>query len=211
MRIAENIVLGLDLGSSSIGWALIEESPITLEKHILQKVSPDGIVTYAVGSRIIDAPEDAKTHELLNVARRQKRSVRRVIARKAQRMKAVRNLIAEAGVPEIKNLDAVHHEKGTPQNSPWELRSRGLQSPLSDLEFAVALIHIAKHRGFRSNSKNENNDDAGKVKESLRELERKLKESGAETIGQFMAEQSDRRNRKNFKGEAQYTHMNIIY
>lgn len=27
-------------------------------------------------------------------------------------MKAVRNLIAEAGVPEIKNLDAVHHEKG---------------------------------------------------------------------------------------------------
>lgn len=207
MRIADNVVLGLDLGSSSIGWALIEESPITLEKHILHKVSPDGIVTYAIGSRIIDAPEDAKTHELLNVARRQKRSVRRVIARKAQRMKAVRNLIAEAGVPEVKDLDAVYHEKGTPQRSPWELRSRGLQHPLSDLEFAVALIHIAKHRGFRSNSKNENNDDAGKVKESLRELGRKLEESGAETIGQLMAERPDRRNRKNYKGEAQYTHM----
>ena len=43
-----------------------------------------------------------------------KLSIRRVIARKVQRMKAVRNLIAEAGVPEIKNLDAVPHEKGTP-------------------------------------------------------------------------------------------------
>ena len=47
---------------------IAEESPITLEKHILQKVSPDGIVTYAAGSRIIDSPEHTKTHELLNVA-----------------------------------------------------------------------------------------------------------------------------------------------
>ena len=189
---------------------IAEESPITLEKHILQKVSPDGIVTYAAGSRIIDAPEHTKNMNFL-MWLQTKLSIRRVIARKAQCMKAVRNLIAEAGVPKIKNLDAVHHEKGTPQSSPWELRSRGKQFPLFDLEFAIALIHIAKHRGFRSNSKNENNDDAGKVKESLRELEQKLEESGAENIGQFMAEQSVRRNRKNFKGEAQYTHMDIIY
>ena len=208
MRIADNVVLGLDLGSSSIGWALIEEDPVTLERRILHKISPDGVVMYALGSRIIDAPEDAKTHELLNVTRRQKRSVRRVIARRAQRMRAIRNLFAGAGLPEVKDLDLVHHQKGHVQVSPWELRSRGLKEKLSDLNFAVALIHIAKHRGFRSNSKSESADsDAGKVKEAMHELGRKLEESGVETIGQFMALQPGTRNRKNYKGEAQYTHV----
>lgn len=209
MRIAENVVLGLDLGNASIGWALIEEDPLTLEKRILSRTSPEsGEVLYALGSRIIDAPEDAKTRELLNVALRQKRSVRRVIARKAQRMKAVRRLLAEAGVPGIQDVEAIHHERGTAQASPWELRSRGLTEKLSDREFAVVLIHIAKHRGFRSNSKSESQaDDAGKVKEALRELERRLAESGAETIGQLMARQGGARNRKNHKGEACYDNM----
>ncbi|MBQ8664455.1 MAG: hypothetical protein IJ474_01565, partial [Mailhella sp.] len=200
MRIAENVVLGLDLGNASIGWALIEEDPLTLEKHILSKISPEsGEVFYAMGSRIIDAPEDAKTHELLNVSRRQKRGVRRVIARKSQRMRAIRRLLAEAGVPGIQDAESIHHERGVAQVSPWELRSRGLTEKLSDRDFAVALIHIAKHRGFRSNSKSEGNDaDAGKVKDALRELGLRLEESGAETIGQLMAMQGTARNRKNY-------------
>ncbi len=209
MRIAENIVLGLDLGNASIGWALIEEDPITLEKHILTRTSPEsGEIFYAMGTRIIDAPEDAKTRELLNVARRQKRGVRRVIARKAQRMKAVRRLLAEAGVVDVLDMEATHHALGVAQVSPWELRSRGLTEKLSDRDFAVVLIHIAKHRGFRSNSKSENKaDDAGKVKDALRELELRLAESGAETIGQLMAMQEVTRNRKNYKGEACYDNM----
>ena len=62
MRIAENVVLGLDLGTSSIGWALIEENPETQERRILSRQSSDGVCTYALGSRIIDAPEEAKEH-----------------------------------------------------------------------------------------------------------------------------------------------------
>ena len=207
MRIAENMVLGLDLGIGSIGWALIEEDPETLEKRILCKELPGGEMLYALGSRCINVPEN-KRHELLNVARRQKRSSRRVVARKAQRIKGIRTLLAEAGVPEIKDLDGVHHVKGRPQASPWQLRHKGLKEKLSDLEFAIVLIHIAKHRGFRSNSKSEAaQKDAGKVKQALIMLEAKLQKSGAETIGQLMAMQPTTRNRTNAKGEAQYDNV----
>lgn len=204
MRIAENIVLGLDLGYTSIGWALIEEDSQTQERRIHSKTSADGVV-YALGSRIIDAPEDAKTRELLNVNRREKRAARRVIARKAQRMRALRHLFFEAGVTNIKDIESIHNAKGRKQVSPWVLRDRGLKEKLSPEEFAIALLHIAKHRGFHSNSKAESADaDTGKVKEALDELDRKLKESGAETIGQYMAAQKIARNRANYKGEAQY-------
>ena len=79
---------------------------------------------------------------------------------------------------DVLDMEATHHALGVAQVSPWELRSRGLTEKLSDRDFAVVLIHIAKHRGFRSNSKSENKaDDAGKVKDALRELELRLAES----------------------------------
>lgn len=208
MRIAENVVLGLDLGTSSIGWALIEENPETQERRILSRQSSDGVCTYALGSRIIDAPEEAKEHKLYSVTRREKRAVRRVIARKAQRMRAIRHLLMEAGLPEVKDLEYMHHQKGHAQTSPWELRRRGLREKLSDREFAIVLLHIAGHRGFRSNSKSESADaEAGKVKKALAALETTLRESGAETIGQLLAGQSVKRNRTDYKGDAHYEHM----
>ena len=206
MRIAENVVLGLDLGNGSIGWALIEEDPDTLEKRIYSKTSPEGVVTYALGSRVIDVPENAKTKELLNVARRQKRMVRRVLARRAQRMRALRRLFFDAGLERAFDLEGFYHAKGKAQVSPWQLRAEGLTRLLTPEEFALALLHIAKHRGFRSNSKSGQKDDleAGKVKQGLHEMAGKLREAGAETVGAYLSTLPTRRNHPNYKGEASY-------
>ncbi|MGN1038184.1 MAG: type II CRISPR RNA-guided endonuclease Cas9, partial [Mailhella sp.] len=206
MRIAENVVLGLDLGNGSIGWALIDENPETLERKLYSKTLASGEVMYALGSRIIDVPENPKTKELLNVARRQKRGVRRVIARRASRMRALRRLFAEYGC----NIDTeeTYHCRGKVQDSPWELRRRALYELLSPEQFAVALLHIAKHRGFRSNSKNEGSDaEQGKINSAMEVLKKELDADNAETVGEYFALRGGMRNRNNYRGEAQYTQM----
>ncbi|QCE34604.1 type II CRISPR RNA-guided endonuclease Cas9 [Acetobacteraceae bacterium] len=66
-------------------------------------------------------------------------------------------------------------EKSQDELSPWALRVRGLDNILSGPELAVALGHIAKHRGFKSNAKNGGKEDSaikkayGKVADLIKE------------------------------------------
>ncbi|MGB0670894.1 MAG: type II CRISPR RNA-guided endonuclease Cas9, partial [Rhodospirillales bacterium] len=63
---------------------------------------------------------------------------------------------------------------------PWRTRSEGLDRLLEPLEFAAALLHIVKHRGYRSNSKAEAseatkaNSEAGKVKAGIAAIKDKM-------------------------------------
>ena len=61
---------------------------------------------------------------------------------------------------------------------PWRLRAEGLDRPLAVDELAVALGHIARHRGFRSNAKREAQAnaaaDASKMKKAIAETQERL-------------------------------------
>jgi len=133
--------LGLDLGIASCGWALIE-------------VGDDAGRIVDWGVRCFDAPETAKERTPLNALRRQFRGMRRVMRRRRQRMAAVRRLFAERGILPDAGRDALRGEV----NCPWRLRAEGLDRALTPTEFAVALGHIARHRGFRSNAKARRNE-----------------------------------------------------
>jgi CRISPR-associated endonuclease Csn1 len=136
MPIRGELILGIDLGIGSCGWAVIRET--------------DGRGTIvALGARTFDVPETDKERKPKNQIRRQYRGMRRVLRRRAQRMKDIRRLFHSAGMIESDCKDAL---KGNGVD-PWRLRSEGLDRRLSGSEFAMALGHIAKHRGFRSNSK----------------------------------------------------------
>ncbi|MDZ3836313.1 MAG: type II CRISPR RNA-guided endonuclease Cas9 [Rhodospirillales bacterium] len=127
-----DLVLGLDVGIASLGWALL-----------------DGNCIRAAGTWIFDAPETAKDRVPKAAVRRMHRSQRRVISHRRQRMNAVRSLFVGAGLLEDPGPDALK----VPGLNPWALRAEGLDRILSPVELAVALGHIARHRGFRSNSK----------------------------------------------------------
>jgi len=133
----------LDGGIASIGWAVLE----------IEGDAP-GIV--AAGSRTFDAPETAKERTPSNAVRRLHRGQRRVIRRRRQRMAALRALFAEHGLLPAAQRDALKQ----PGLDPWLLRVEGLDRPLTGLELAVALGHVAGHRGFRSNSKRERGANA---------------------------------------------------
>lgn len=140
--------LGVDLGIASCGWALIETD-----------VAQGRII--ACGVRTFDTPETDKERTPTNQLRRQFRGMRRVMRRRRQRMAQLRDLFQQHGLLRDAHRDALRF----PELDPWQLRVAALDRKLAPEELAVALGHIARHRGFRSNKKTQGNEagDDGKV------------------------------------------------
>lgn len=208
MRLNENVVLGLDIGMGSVGWALVEclENG---EMRLVTREGKNGEALQALGSRVVNIPENPKTKELLNVNRRAKRQQRRVIKRRASRMRAIRNLLISAGIGAVRDVDSFHRPKGKgAQLDPWTLRAEALKRRLSDEEFACALLHIGKHRGFRSNSKRDKAGDktTGAMLKAVGELETNVRDAGAKTVGAYLAGMRQKRNRAGIDGKADYGH-----
>lgn len=158
-------ILGIDLGIASCGWGVIEEG------------EPDGKIV-AAGVRCFDAPLVDKTGEPKSAMRRAARGQRRVIRRRRQRMNLVRKLLHQNGLLPDASSDALHEAlqrispKGTaPPVTPWALRAAAYERALSNDELSIVLGHIARHRGFKSNSKNEGNanaaDETSKMKKAM--------------------------------------------
>lgn len=146
---ASRRILGIDLGIASCGWGVIE-------------VGEAGGRIVAAGVRCFDAPLIDKTGEPKSATRRTARGQRRIVRRRRQRMNAIRRLLHQQGVLADPSSDALHQvlrrispSAGESQVTPWTLRAAAHQRLLSNDELAVVLGHIARHRGFRSNSKSE--------------------------------------------------------
>src|SRR5579862_1360167 len=170
-------VLGLDGGIASIGWSVID----------INDDDASGGTIVAAGTWMFDAPEDkgqAGT-KLRSEERRKFRGQRRVIRRRRQRMAALRALFAEAGLLASADRDALH----APGIDPWRLRTAGLVRALSPIELALALGHIARHRGFKSNAKGAAKNEADDKKKMLKaSAETKEKLARFETPARMLME-----------------------
>ncbi len=155
MDINENRTLGIDLGIASCGWAVTEQDGDGVSRII------------AMGARTWDAPETDKERTPTNQLRRGHRGMRRVIKRRRQRMSDIRRLFRAHGLIEVQGPTGLR----IAQLDPWSLRAEGLDRKLTGPELAVALGHIAKHRGFKSNRKGERganaSDDSSKMLKAI--------------------------------------------
>jgi len=184
-------VLGLDLGSNSIGWALLEEKDGKAHRII------------DLGSRIFTKAVEEKTPTPKNVKRRDKRLARRVLQRRARRKQRMMNylvllgllpaeikahpqpekLLNKIGVP-LKDNDGnpLRTIKGHPvYPNPYELRAKALDAPLAPHEFGRILLHLVQRRGFLSNRKTMLSDmmDDPDVLSVLNELDEKDEQGDA--------------------------------
>lgn len=172
MRLRENLTLGIDLGIGSCGWAVIRDS----EKKASE------ILDW--GTRTFDVPETDKERTPTNQLRRQHRGLRRVLDRRRQRMNYLRRLFKEVGLIESDGKSALK----VSGLDPWRLRAEGLDRKLTGQELAVALGHIAKHRGFKSNSKRKSNEPASEDSKMLKEVEKtKERLQAYRTVGEMFA------------------------
>jgi CRISPR-associated endonuclease Csn1 len=164
--------LALDLGSTSLGWAMI---------RLNGQNEPCAIVK--AGARIFSDGRNPKDGSSLAVTRREARAMRRrrdrYLKRKARMM---RTLIAHgffpADVAERKTLETLN---------PYELRARGLDDTLTPAEFGRALFHINQRRGFKSNRKTDKKEnDSGALKAAIRKLNQSLGETNTRTVGEWL-------------------------
>lgn len=179
MEIQENLTLGIDLGIGSCGWAVIRQAGENGE-----------IVDW--GARTFDVPETDKERTPTNQLRREHRGLRRVLKRRRQRMNALRQLFKQHGLLDSDSKSALNK----PGLDPWQLRAEGLDRKLTGEEFAVVLGHIAKHRGFKSNSKRKSNaaSDDSKMLKAIGETVDKL--AAYRTVGEMFAKDKVYANRK---------------
>lgn len=164
--------LALDLGSTSLGWAILRLNP---------QQEPSAIIK--AGVRIFSDGRNPKDGSSLAVTRREARAMRRrrdrLLKRKARMM---RTLIEHGFFPADEGS-----RKELQDLNPYELRARGLSEALQPDEFARALFHINQRRGFKSNRKTDKKDnDSGALKTAISQLRQSLQEEGCNTVGEWL-------------------------
>ena len=157
----------------------------------------------ALGSRLFDAGENPDNGSSLAAPRRIKRSMRRRLFRRRQRLSNILKLCQRHGLLEKNSLashslTALEKTAGLLGNDPWVLRSEALRRKLSGEELARALYHLAKFRGFKSSLKdkkileetdsnaNQETKETKKMLSGIKDLKAKLAEAQAPTIGDFL-------------------------
>ena len=84
---------------------------------------------------------------------------------------------------------------------PYILRKRALDEELTLHEIGRVLFHLNQRRGFKSNRKADAGDgEASNMKQAIQELEHVLQESGARTIGEWLADRHEEGKPVRFRG-----------
>lgn len=189
------ITLGLDLGISSVGWAILNENS-------------KGRELVAWGSRIFEPGVEGTDNEISAgkgesrcAARRLKRALRNQYLRRRNRKSGLLDLLIENGfLPEdvdsafftaidkkLFDVFPKSEHKRIGHVLPYLFRKMALDRELDKYELGRALYHLAQHRGYLSNRKQElkDQDETGKVKSGINELKQAIAASGARTLGEY--------------------------
>lgn len=146
-------VLGLDLGTTSIGWAVVDQAASQNEKsNIIQlgvRVNP---ITVDEQSSFENGKSITTTAD-----RTLKRGMRRSLQRYKQRREHLVGLLKKHG---IINDDTLLNENGNATTfQTYRLRAKAAHEEISLEEFARVLLMINKKRGYKSNRRADSQED----------------------------------------------------
>ena len=163
--------LGLDLGTNSIGWAIVDLD-----------VAGKPVGIRRMGSRIFSDGRHPKTGQTLAADRTSIRGQR------TRRDRAVRR--RDQLLINLCRLGLLPQDAVTARNlatlDPYELRADAPTKPLHPFHLGRALMHLAKRRGFQSNRRTPAKDAEGNTKEAMKRLHEQL---AGLTLGQFLRQQ----------------------
>jgi len=164
--------LGLDLGTNSIGWCIIDLTRDGREVGIRR-----------LGVRVFPDGRDPQTKATLAAERRAARQARRRRDRYLRRRQVLLETLISFGLMPGDEAD----RKALAARPPYELRARGLDEPITLHELGRALFHLSQRRGFKSNRKTSRKDkEAGLIVEGIRALREHLEATGSRTLGEFL-------------------------
>ncbi len=163
--------LGIDLGSTSLGWCALN----------LNNGEPVGILD--MGVRIFDDGRDDKTKTPLAVERRDKRSQRRRRDRLLRRKRKLMEALVKFGLMPSMEVD----RKKLEILDPYLLRVKALGHPLQPFEIGRAIFHLGQRRGFKSNRKDlAKSKESGALSEAIERTNAVLKQKQARTLAEYL-------------------------
>jgi len=181
-------ILGLDLGTNSIGWAIRDthkEGNQIVDTNVI--VFPQGV------------GEEKGVEFSLASERTKHRASRKLYRRRKKRKTDLLNLLIDNGFCPLTTDELLIwsvYKKGQEMKyptenyefsewlkiNPYEVRSKAVSSIISKLELGRALYHICQRRGFKSGRKDA---DAGKDLEQFKKEQIILSENGFKTLGEY--------------------------
>lgn len=214
-------VLGLDLGTNSIGWCLLGDP----------SGCPQSLID--MGTRIFDAGMEGDISsgkgESRATSRRMARMQRRQTDRRARRRDKLLNLLQKHGLlacgkakDVLPALDRELRQRhlntslGEAERSrlehvlPYWLRARALEHRLETDELGRVFYHLAQRRGFLSNRKAPagKKDEDSQIKQGIIELQQKIQQDGCRTLGEYFSKVNplEQRIRSRWTSRAMYQH-----
>lgn len=191
-------ILGIDTGTNSLGWAIVEKQAD--EYHLLDK----GVNIFQEGVKIEKGIESSKAAERTAHKAARVRNYRI----KLRKIRLLRILSDAHLCPPLSKveLSAWRLKKEYPKNelfmqwqstddesekTPYAYRHKCLHdcldfSSVTDRYIlGRAFYHMIQRRGFLSNRKDQSADDTGKVKESISNLTQEMHDAGYEYLGDY--------------------------
>ena len=170
-------ILGLDLGTGSIGWALVNEGESALEKSSIVKT----------GVRVNPLTADEQTNFekgkpiTTNADRTLKRGMRRNLQRYKMRRDCLAALLKDNGW--ISDGDVLAEQGNKSTFETWRLRAKAAEEEISLGQLARVLMMLNKKRGYKSNRKAKQDGEDGRLIDAI-DVARRLYDEGL-TPGQY--------------------------
>ena len=163
--------LGLDIGTNSIGWAVIA----------LDATGTEPVNLVDANSRIFTDGREVKSNTTLKSSRTEARSARRRRDRYIQRRTYLLAELRKFGLfPESEE-----ESKQLQLLDPLEVRSNAVNQKIPLYEIGRALFHLNQRRGFKSNRKDPESR-SGVVKDSIDKLHQDLAKNNCKTLGELL-------------------------
>jgi CRISPR-associated endonuclease Csn1 len=196
-------ILGLDLGTNSIGWALIDDKLNTI---------------IGMGSRIfpvgVDNLGDGEGELSKNASRTGARGTRRQFFRRRLRKKVLLKELTSLNMCPLTDADFENWKttKKFPSKelstwfalNPYELRHKALHERLSFEEIGRIFYHMIQRRGFLSNSRSAGKDDGtifkGNPKEGKIGIDETKEHIENKTLGSYFYEIAPKENQPFING-----------
>lgn len=160
-------ILGLDLGSSSIGWAVVKQSD--------NREVPAEILGMGVRVNPLTVDEKGNFEKGKSITTTAERTLKRGMRRNLQRYKQRRDALVEemrrAGM--ITSSTILSEEGSNTTHETLRLRATAAREQVSLEQLARVFLNINKKRGYKSNRKAKNDDEGGQLIDGM-EVARKL-------------------------------------
>lgn len=180
-------ILGLDLGTNSIGWAVVNEAENANEKSSIVKlgvrtISYDNFVSTETGKESKEPVKDFSGGKGIscNAGRTMKRSARRNLQRYKLRREKLIEILKEHGFITDENILSENGNRTTFET--YRLRAKATTDEISLQEFARVLLMINKKRGYKSSRKAKSTEE-GQLIDGI-EIAKQLYDNNL-TPGQF--------------------------